>query len=87
MTSLTKEFCRHMGIYPLKGKESAMNPEEAGAGEETHYFAFLSQVRQSFNKKTSFQNPEVLCPAKDMPKLAVAAYDKDLCKKSFNLKS
>jgi len=67
ITSQTKEFCRQMGIYPLKGKEGN-NPEESTLFEETHYYAFLSQVRQSFTKRSSFQNPEVICHAHDMPK-------------------
>ena len=46
ITSVTKDFCRQMGIYPLKGgKESHNNPEESTVLEETHYYAFLSQIR------------------------------------------
>lgn len=48
-----------MGIYPLKGKDQQPengpskdlnNPEESSLVDETHYYAFLSQVRQSFSK-------------------------------------
>ena len=64
-----------MGIYPLKGKDggltggSSNNPEECTILEETHYYAFLSQVRQSFTKRSSYQNPEVICHAHEMPKI------------------
>ena len=57
ITSQTKDFCRQMGIYPLKGKDGAViggknanNPEENSILDETHYYAFLSQIRQSFTK-------------------------------------
>jgi len=41
-----------MGIFPLKGKDSQnlSNPEECSILEETHYYAFMSQIRQSFTK-------------------------------------
>ena len=73
ITSETKDFCRQMGIYPLKGKDnpgaqSTTNPEEHSILEETHYYAFLSQIRQSFPKRSSYQNPEVICHAHEMPK-------------------
>ena len=57
ITSQTKDFCRQMGIYPLKGKDQGKdcsntvnnnlnNPEESNSIlDETHYYAFLSQVR------------------------------------------
>ena len=51
ITSQTKDFCRQMGIYPLKGKDQGKdcsgnlnNPEESSNSilDETHYYAFLS---------------------------------------------
>ena len=79
VTSATRDFCRQMGIHPMKCKstQSTMNPEESATQHETHYFAFLSQVRQSFSKKQSYQNPEVLCPAKEMPRKSIGLPDYD----------
>lgn len=59
-----------MGICPLKGRDGSTqpNPEEPSILEETHYYAFLSQIRQSFAKRSSYQNPEVICHAHEMPK-------------------
>lgn len=50
ITGETKDFCRMMGIYPVKGKDNSNNPEESSNLEESHYYAFVSQIRQSFTK-------------------------------------
>ena len=55
-----------MGIVPLKpinycdGKAVYENPEDQYS-EETHFYAYFSQVRQAFTKKSSYLNPHVVC--------------------------
>ena len=53
ITEQTKDFCRMMGIYPIKfvnKDQQSNNPEECSILEETHYYAYVSQIRQSFAK-------------------------------------
>ena len=69
ITSKTKEFCRQMGIVP----ETISNAEKGNGlsqddcidietllQEETHSYALISQIKQSFSSKTNFCNPEIV---------------------------
>ena len=66
ITEKTKSFCKQMGVVPLKpinycdGKPVYQSVEEKYA-EETHFYAFFCQVRQKFDKKSSYLNPSVIC--------------------------
>ena len=72
ITEKTKSFCKQMGVVPLKpinycdGKPVYQSVEEKYA-EETHFYAFFCQVRQKFDKKSSYLNPSVICQVHDMP--------------------
>ena len=48
------------------GKAVYDKPEDRFS-EETHFYAYFTQIKQSFNKKSSYLNPQVICHAHDMP--------------------
>ena len=58
----TKLFCKQMGVIPFKpinykdGKAVYESAEDRFS-EETHFYAFFTQVRQQFVKKSSYLNP------------------------------
>lgn len=71
ITKANKDFLKRMGLdletfrsfkaYD-EGKEVSQKCQEEAKilEEETHTFAFMSQIKQVFTQKASFLNPEVL---------------------------